>query len=763
MRQNRNKIILKINDNASNINFNMRHLFYSRFFVLFSIMSLNLFGQEQIPMPVNVPLAPNPAALMQYVSLPVSKYSGIPNISIPIYTISQNGFEWPISINYHASGVKVAQESSSVGLGWVLNCGGSITRQVNCIDDFENATEKKGFLTSPALLDYLSYDGICQADWLHYWQECYLQESALNPFLLMHNIGNCSYSDGSGRSCVLVEQIADTESDTYFYSFGNYSGKFVIKKDGTAVIYSLGDGLKIRVINGSCWEAIDRDGIIYRFKDKEYTSPYTYSRDGYDDVLLNCVGGSSSGRYISSWLISEIILPNGKRIEFNYDDWSGDYIWAIGSIETSKEIPIQSTVTCSGGTQLFSFNRAYTKTSSQIEELTLESIKWSSGELSFSYSQRKDVPGSSILGGAISLCTSVKCDEILVKDNLGAVITTASLSYSYFNSQYENEQSPYNKIRLKLDSIIINDDLYQFAYDRSNQLPFKNDLGYDHWGYFNGQDNRADSDFDWYSDGDALLIPELYITDYQYFDNYLHKKGANRECNPSVLTIGILNKITYPTKGEVQFEYEANDFEQPLNLLNTSYGLLKYSDFNNDISLRVTGDYDNIYPSSQEFEIPEETTIKYDFGYAPSGQIHNPFSGDCTSPFGVIYKIVNQQEQVFHEFCFMSGYYAYTHEGELTLPAGQYRAQVGANFGIYNAWGRIDYTEEVEPPESKHMIGGGVRVKSVISEQNTRRFEYFDKIDKNLSSGKLLVQPNYCYLDPYSNFKVFKHKATFRK
>ena len=49
---------------------------------------------------------------------------------IPIYTIRMNGMDVPISISYHAGGFRNADASSVVGLGWVLNCGGNISRQV---------------------------------------------------------------------------------------------------------------------------------------------------------------------------------------------------------------------------------------------------------------------------------------------------------------------------------------------------------------------------------------------------------------------------------------------------------------------------------------------------------------------------------------------------------------------------------------------------------------------------------------------------------
>jgi hypothetical protein len=91
---------------------------------------------QAINLPKIVPVSPNAAALGTYGAIPVGHYTGVPNISIPIYEIDLDGKKFPINISYHASGIKVAQEASTVGLGWVLNAGGCITKEVRGWDDF---------------------------------------------------------------------------------------------------------------------------------------------------------------------------------------------------------------------------------------------------------------------------------------------------------------------------------------------------------------------------------------------------------------------------------------------------------------------------------------------------------------------------------------------------------------------------------------------------------------------------------------------------
>src|SRR5262245_334292 len=77
--------------------------------------------QADIELPKIVPPSPDASALGKYGNLPVDKSTGIPRISIPLYEIKTPRFTLPISLSYHASGVKVEEVASWVGAGWVLN------------------------------------------------------------------------------------------------------------------------------------------------------------------------------------------------------------------------------------------------------------------------------------------------------------------------------------------------------------------------------------------------------------------------------------------------------------------------------------------------------------------------------------------------------------------------------------------------------------------------------------------------------------------
>ncbi len=96
-----------------------------------------LVGQENTPSTFTTELLPNNpdvANLEKFGDIPVNQYNGTANITVPIYQLDFEGLSIPIAAKYNTSGVQVAQEASWVGLGWSLQEGYSITREINVLE-----------------------------------------------------------------------------------------------------------------------------------------------------------------------------------------------------------------------------------------------------------------------------------------------------------------------------------------------------------------------------------------------------------------------------------------------------------------------------------------------------------------------------------------------------------------------------------------------------------------------------------------------------
>lgn len=78
--------------------------------LLFALMGTGVsFGQSTQTLkllPRLVPPTPEAAAIARFGNYEVSEYTGVPNISIPIYDIKEGELEVPITLNYHAGGNK---------------------------------------------------------------------------------------------------------------------------------------------------------------------------------------------------------------------------------------------------------------------------------------------------------------------------------------------------------------------------------------------------------------------------------------------------------------------------------------------------------------------------------------------------------------------------------------------------------------------------------------------------------------------------------
>jgi hypothetical protein len=102
--------------------------------ILLLLIKLNAFGQQTQTI---IPPPPDAAALGKYGNIPVSTYTGVPNINIPLFNVQYRDVNIPVSLSYHSSGVTVEEEASWVGLGWTLNIGGVITRTIRNGDDMQ--------------------------------------------------------------------------------------------------------------------------------------------------------------------------------------------------------------------------------------------------------------------------------------------------------------------------------------------------------------------------------------------------------------------------------------------------------------------------------------------------------------------------------------------------------------------------------------------------------------------------------------------------
>lgn len=151
--------------------------------------------------PEIIPPSPTVAALMHFEEVPVSLYTGTPQISIPL--ISKNigsGLQMNLQLAYNTAGIRVDDRSGWTGTGWSLFAGGSVSRTVR---DVADETNEPGAKVGVWHNNYFNYETF--------------SNNELDEFLFKANGGTEKF---------------DSQVDLFQFSAMGRSGRFIILRNG---------------------------------------------------------------------------------------------------------------------------------------------------------------------------------------------------------------------------------------------------------------------------------------------------------------------------------------------------------------------------------------------------------------------------------------------------------------------------------------------------------------------------------------------------
>jgi YD repeat-containing protein len=491
-----------------------------RILVLSSLLFINCFTFAQSPLinkflPVLAPSSPEAAAFTKYGNYQVNLFTGIPDISIPLYEIKIGELNVPISINYHSSGIKVNEMASRVGLGWDLQSGGSITRKI---------------MGKPDELDgnYLSQTSTSTARVMSNSEINHTTEAGLE---YLNNVDQGNY---------------DVEPDIFSYSFPGHSGKFLFnqRNNYTPILIPVAPVAvsMTKVTNAIKLSITDESGIVYKFDSTEWTSS----------------GGGISVDATSAWLLTDMISANKQdTVHLRYatsgggitDQYFSDYA-TLDDNCVGFPTPQQSTSSDVG-----SVNTLWKQ---------LTEIDFKNGKVVFEGApeSRQD------FSGAYSLQHRLNSIKIYSYDALSNTYNLLR-SIQFFQSYFITGTDASTK-RLRLDSLQISTasgttvETYKFNYNTAVGLPNNLSRMKDYWGYFNNQTNISPIS------GFPTMVAKM---DVQYLSpnnpTTTWSIGGNnynaRICDPYYMQADILQQITYPTGGYTQFMYETNQYRDANN------------------------------------------------------------------------------------------------------------------------------------------------------------------------------------------------------
>ncbi|WP_428330294.1 DUF5977 domain-containing protein [Mucilaginibacter sp.] len=457
------------------------------------------------------PPSPNASALLKYANVPVDEHAGIASVVLPIDKLSGRQLSVPVTLSYHGSGNKVQDLASNVGLGFVLNSGGVITRVMRGLPD-ESAHGYQYYGTK------VSSNSI---------------DSAYLNATMNNNI--------------------DGEPDMFYFNFLGHTGKMVIDTLGNAQ-YLPDQG--IRVIRHPIHNNPDSTNNSWVLKDL-YGVTYEFGSDtsARETTVVNLAGKplNQAITYISSWYLKKITTADGAETmnftytsgpNMNYEQYRKVLTYNIHYYCVDKRKGLFSSAISHKET-LSVVNADTTDISTVIEVLSpkyLSGIYNDMGSITFSYSARQDVSGGESL-------YQIKVFNIY---DAATPLRTFTFNESYFFSPNPNSATDPDSQRLRLDCVTLQGrsseikQLYSFAYNLQTLLPPRNSNDFDHWGYYTTLDKRGGA-------------PSTNVTQDKY-GNYV-EGFEMRVPDSSRMQACILTRVRNLNGGYTAFAYEANTYK----------------------------------------------------------------------------------------------------------------------------------------------------------------------------------------------------------
>jgi YD repeat-containing protein len=715
--------------------------------LLIACLFNNTSGQNLTPKSV---ASPEVASLGKFDEMPIGTYTGVPDISIPLYTIEEDGVDIPLVLRYHAGGIHVEQEATWVGLGWDLSVGGSVTQIINELPDQETSYFDGGtynsLLSFGQTIDTIPLSQIKAKTFCHNDDVCSNGTMTFQGILTLKEHGWASpdrytFSLPNGNGEFYLSQSLD-QYQTPVQS-GGESGRFFIKRSAT----TLGSRL--------AWTIQDTKGNLFYFNDEDYESS------------MPEVGGSQFNGQTSK--LTYIKTPDGNLINFDYVkglNYTGTYTCTIGY--NFKE-----------GKQDGPFNSIYgnvfnTKYLNKIET-EKERVEF---ELSETAEDRLDLRSDYLFDATqnANVYGAKRINAIHIFDKIsGKKIKSILFTYDYFDSDLSfagtnSSVTTFLTKRLKLVSIKqigykANGDpevgaVHSFEYN-STLLPRKDSYARDHWGLFNGRNNTSflPDLSDEILSGIFPNYNHFYETPSYVLDWFRQNGSANKGMSPEHAQAGLIKKIIYPTKGFSTYEFEPNQyhnvriFSASENENDVGHHVVRIGDHNTaqDVvrSDELTPEYNTLKLSDfrvtftrtnhTEQEIPDISFINCWAKIFRVGDPQPVHTWNLTLDYGDHYKgWVSGPEYVTVNGLPSDRYYVEVYLEDIPIlspvtPQSQPAATVDVSFS---------YRDPLDNTYDKESIGGGLRVKSITSVDgltNTSSQTIYSYLnDDGTTAGKLM-------------------------
>lgn len=552
------------------------------FLVLIIFYNDVLLSSAQIQQkPVTVP-SPTAFSFTQYGNITASGYSGAVQAAVPIYTFNYKDFEMPLQLSHVTTGVRADAVPGWVGTNWNFNIGGVITRQVRGLTDEFDFTIAPG-LGAPGSWfpnGFLHVGNVFGNSYFtnmrnnfqpfykylgdHKWYRVPQRPIPyVGPYAVEEANAWSSHSYDATNNYWRGEGIRDYHPDLFTFSFLDFSGTFEYR-DGVNLNIKANRNVKVerftellsvpftpfpqqgggdliqyynswspwaqantypKVISG--FKITDDRGYVYYFgKNAEMldnpaiTNP---SFEYYNEIAIeySIDYGRKELDYwkADAWYLTRIAFPDGKKIDFNYS--RGQDIYASFNHSFSR-IAVAGTMPPRQEAFSAELKSPVYLTNVNSDLLRMDFFRSMADTLNVAL--QGNPPGYAIFPTWYRTRYQ-KLDSFTLK-----AYNSAKLAYR-LTYEYDPNKRLFLKTICEGGTTGGSIACHSFDYYNLNILPPLLSDKTDHWGYFN----------DTYS----------FNSNPDSFDGL-------RATNAATVGAGSLHKITYPTGGFSEFEYEPN-------------------------------------------------------------------------------------------------------------------------------------------------------------------------------------------------------------
>ena len=688
----------------------------------------------------NMPQSPGVSSLMKFEEVPVSLYTGIPDVNIPIGDFSTNSskLNLNVSLNYHPLSAKVDDVASEYGLGWSLFAGGMISRTIRDLPDESTHSDQKYGMYYNTLPDKENNFNIVKD-------------------YLLNGTGSGPNNEKAKRQIfesVLFNRF-DNSYDMYQYNFMGYTGRFFIKKDETTGQLKLVKLDKNNLIinfffttekSPEKFEIIDDKGLKFVFDVIEKSSR-SYLINSINSGNVNTNESLDYQDLNTGFYLSEVYEDTKKLLKFNY---TGGFETAQSSSifkRRGQQYPYETTLAYSPcyddilatfpaneETSIF-LNTTGTRFLNNIEVTDRAKIY-------FEYTDYRQDTNVALPNN------HKKLSKITTKGYYGDNLI------KQFNFVYTYSQNIEKKMVLStvnvLDKNLQNDYSYGLFYG-GNGKKF----------VFNSPDDEMRGDL-W---GQYRCVQNTKILD-------ILAPNTMFEPSPGCIETDVLTKMILPTGGEVRYNYELNTYNYKPRSTTVSQEPLanpieEVTDFSSNLRNWETVSSSIIINNFGQsalhfFTITEPQEITFNSGggaytsepwalnFYKLNESTGQLEGTTIPALGPIVD-ADPNYITWQKRNFPAGkYYVVLSTVSLNMPQNPIPTNFTAGFMAY--YRKKNHTENF-------LYGGGIRIKEIAflnnatSVQKKKLYEYNDITNTSKSSGALVFPvPVFQYEEYYNNF-----------